>query len=146
MKKFTISFLNGDRASQEYEAKNFSEAVRLAIADGMDLRGVDLSFVRLTDVDFSGLDLTGASFEYTTFHDCCFKNTNLSEVNFSYAGFWECTLEGAVCDRTDFYYSSFVACNMRNAKLLMSRNLLAAVLGNLYDAVLPVNFILTCPR
>ena len=92
------------------------------------------------------LDLTGANFEYATFNDCCFKNTNLSEVNFSYAGFWECTLEGAICDRTDFYYSSLVACNMRNAKLLMFRNLLMAVFGNLYDAVLPVNFIPACPR
>lgn len=74
---------------------------------GMDLRGLRLDYLDLTDADFSGADLAGASFVGTDLSGSTFdENTTVRGADFTCAvlvgaSFWSTDMAGATFDRTN---------------------------------------------
>lgn len=138
---FIINFLpEAGKNPIQIEADSLSLAIDNAVQLGIDLRYADLSNKNLFGINFANVDLSNASFECSRLYACSFQNANLTNCDFSSAGLWECFAAKANWQNVDLFETAFVATDISGCDLSQTRNMKYAVIGNLYDAIAPVDY------
>lgn len=72
---------------------------------GVDLRGVDFSFLYLVRLNFKGANLSGCSFRFTSFINCNFENADLSGANMHRPTLYKVNLTNAKLDNASFNFN-----------------------------------------
>ena len=85
---------------------------------GVNARGSDMSFSKMTEVDMKGSTLKYAALNSCTFNDVNFSNSNMIGVDLKDAQCEGVQGEGANMEGSDLTYANFKGSNLKNAFLL----------------------------
>jgi tetratricopeptide (TPR) repeat protein len=78
---------------------------------------IDITTMKLNDLNLSGIDFSNASLCYCKFLGTNLENANFSGANLSYANFFGAKMKGANLDRTTVAGTDFTKADLRGASL-----------------------------